>query len=241
MSPEQAATEASTLLQTSGASLVPRAGENQPPRDGPEVDVRVVPLLEEMVGRYRPTLLVLTAATALVLLITCINVAGLLLARGVTRQRMFALCAALGAGRGRLVRQLLTESVALSLIGGVLGLAAAAVVLRVVPALVPGDVARLKEVGIGPVTVAFTVGLSVFVGLLSGAAPALQSLPWTHWPRPTVRLLTWRRIDDLGAETGSPPLASSTTRGTNPPHPTPHRHSPHSSRTKPAQARSLPT
>ena len=65
-------------------------------------------------------------------------------------------------------------SVALSLIGGVLGLAVAAVVLRVVPALVPGDVARLKEVGIGPVTVAFTVGLSVFVGLLSGAAPALQ-------------------------------------------------------------------
>ena len=174
VSPEQAATEASTLLQTSGASLVPRAGENQPPRDGPEVDVRVVPLLEEMVGRYRPALLVLTAATALVLLITCINVAGLLLARGVTRQRMFALCAALGAGRGRLVRQLLTESVALSLIGGVLGLAAAGVVLRVVPALVPGDVARLKEVGIGPVTVAFTVGLSVFVGLLSGAAPALQ-------------------------------------------------------------------
>ena len=174
VSPEQAATEARTILQTSGATILPRAGGNQPPGDGPEVDVRVVPLLEEMVGEYRPALLVLTAATALVLLIACTNVAGLLLARGVTRQRMFAVCAALGAGRGRLVRQLLTESVALSLTGGVLGLAAAAVVLRVVPALVPGDVARLDEVGIDPVTVAFTVGVSVFVGLLSGAAPALQ-------------------------------------------------------------------
>ena len=174
VSPEQAATEARTILQTSGAGFVPRAGGNQASGDGPEIVVRVVPLREEMVGEYRPALLVLTAATALVLLIAGINVAGLLLARGVTRQRMFALCAALGAGRGRLVRQLLTESVALSLTGGVLGLAAAAVVLRVAPALVPVDVARLDEVGVDGVTVAFTVGLSVFVGLLAGAAPAFQ-------------------------------------------------------------------
>ena len=174
VSPEQAATEARTILQTSGAGLMARAGENQASGDGPEIDVRVVPLLEDMVGEYRPALLVLTAATALVLLIACINVAGLFLARGVTRRRMFALCAALGAGRGRLVRQLLTESVALSLAGGVLGLAAAAIVLRLVPALVPGDVARLNEVGVDEVTVAFTVGLSVFVGLLSGVIPALQ-------------------------------------------------------------------
>ncbi len=174
VSPEQAATEARTILQTSGAGLMARAGENQASGDGPEIDVRVVPLLEDMVGEYRPALLVLTAATALVLLIACINVAGLFLARGVTRRRMFALCAALGAGRGRLVRQLLTESVALSLAGGVLGLAAAAIVLRLVPALVPGDVARLDEVGVDEVTVAFTVGLSVFVGLLSGVIPALQ-------------------------------------------------------------------
>ena len=174
VSPEQAATEARTILQSSAAGIMPRAGEDQAAGDGPEVTVRVVPLLEEMVGEYRPALLVLTAATALVLLITCINVAGLLLARGVTRQRMFALSAALGAGRGRLVRQLLTESVALSVTGGVLGLAVAAVVLRVAPALVPGDVARLDEVGIDEVTVAFTVGLAVLVGLLSGAVPALQ-------------------------------------------------------------------
>ncbi len=174
VSPEQAATEARTILQASAAGIMARSGADQASGDGPEVAVRVVPLLEEMVGEYRPVLLVLTAATALVLLIACINAAGLLLARGVTRQRMFALCAALGAGRGRLVRQLLTESVALGLTGGVLGLAAAAVVLRAVPALVPVDVARLDEVGVDGVTVAFTVGLSVLVGLLSGAAPALQ-------------------------------------------------------------------
>ena len=174
ISPEQAATEARTILQTSGASLPVQPSENQATVDGPEIDVRVVPLLEDMVGTYRPSLLVLTGTTALVLLIACINVAGLLLARGVTRQRMFAVCAALGAGRGRLVRQLLTESVALSLTGGVLGLAAATFVLRVVPALVPGDIARLDEVGLDELTVAFTVGLSVVVGLLAGAVPALQ-------------------------------------------------------------------
>ena len=174
VSTEQAATEARTILQASAAGIMARSGADQASGVGPEVAVRVVPLLEEMVGEYRPVLLVLTAATALVLLIACINAAGLLLARGVTRQRMLALCAALGAGRGRLVRQLLTESVALGLTGGVLGLAAAVVVLRAVPALVPVDVARLDEVGIDAVTVAFTIGLSVLVGLLSGAVPALQ-------------------------------------------------------------------
>ena len=108
------------------------------------------------------------------LLIACINVAGLLLARGVTRRWTLAVCAALGAGRGRLVRQLLTESMALSLSGGLLGLAAAAVVLRAAPALVPVEVARLDEVGIDTVVLVFTVGLSIVVGLLFGAAPAFQ-------------------------------------------------------------------
>ena len=175
VSPEQAATEAGTILQRrDNSSAAPRAGGNRPPGERRAIEARVVPLLEEMVGEYRPALLALSAATVLVLLIACVNVAGLLLARGVTRQRTLAICAALGAGRGRLVRQLLTESVVLSLGGGALGLAAAAVVLQVVPALVPGNIARLGEVGIDGTALAFTLGLSVVVGLLFGAAPAFQ-------------------------------------------------------------------
>ena len=172
---EQAAAEASTLVQSAATAFVTRpAGGDRPSGGQPETRVGLTPLLEQMVGEYRPALMALTAATVLVLLIACINVAGLLLARGVTRQRALAVCAALGAGRGRLVRQLLTESVTLGVGGGVLGLAAAAIVLRAVPALVPGDVARLDEVGIDGLAAAFTLGLSIAAGLLFGTAPALQ-------------------------------------------------------------------
>ena len=170
VSTEQAATEARTILQRSGL-LAQSARANS---DLPEIDARVVSLQEEMVRGYRPALLALTVATALVLLIACINVASLLLARGVARRRSLAVCAALGAGRGRLVRQLLTESVVLSAGGGVLGMAAAAVVLGGLPAVVPGDVARLDDVGINGAGLAFALVLSVVVGLGFGAVPAFQ-------------------------------------------------------------------
>ena len=171
---EQATTEVRTILQRRGffASNLAAAGGRT--TGGPPVDAQLVPLQEEMVRGYRPALLALTAATALVLLIACVNVAGLLLARGVTRRRALAVCAALGAGRARLVRQLLTESVVLSAAGGVLGLAAAAVVLGVLPAAVPGDVARLDGVGINGAGLGFALALSVVVGLVFGAAPAFQ-------------------------------------------------------------------
>ena len=175
VSPEQAATEVRTILQRSGLQAQSRAvvgsRYNYDPR---EIDARVVSLQEQVVRGYRPALLALTAATALVLLIACTNVAGLLLARGATRRRALAVCAALGAGQGRLVRQLLTESVVLSGAGGVVGLAAAAVVLGGLPALVPGDVARLDDVGISGTGLAFALVLSVFVGLAFGAFPAFQ-------------------------------------------------------------------
>ena len=143
-----------------------------------------------MVREYRPALLALTVATTLVLLIACVNVSGLLLARGLTRHRELAVCAALGAGRARLVRQLLTESVVLSAVGGLLGLAVAILVLDGLPGIVPGDVARLDDVGIdGPgFTVAFA--LSLVAGLAFGAVPAFQ------WSR--FRLL--RALSAQGAQ-----------------------------------------
>ena len=175
VSVEQAATEVRTRLEAGSMSFGLPAGAAMAAAGAlGRSEARVVSLLEEMVGAYRPALTALTAATALVLLIACINVAGLLLARGVTRRRGLAVSAALGASRGRLVRQLLTESVMLGAGGGVLGLAVAAIVLRAVPALVPGDIARLDEVGIDGLSVAFTVGLSIAAGLLFGAAPAFQ-------------------------------------------------------------------
>ena len=175
VSPEQAATEVRTILQRSGLQAQSRRAVGSLYNYDPsEIDARVVSLQEEVVRGYRPALLALTAATALVLLIACTNVAGLLLARGVTRRRALAVCAALGAGRGRLVRQLLTESVVLSGAGGVLGLAMAAVLLGGLPALVPGDVARLDDVGMSGTGLAFALVLSVVVGLAFGAAPAFQ-------------------------------------------------------------------
>ena len=176
ISVERATTEVRTILRAMDDSPRPSlgAGSRRTPGDLPPTTVRVIPLQEEMVGEYRPALAALTSVTALVLLIACANVAGLLLARGVTRQRTLAICAALGAGRGRLVRQLVTESMVLSLGGGAVGLAAAAIVLRVVPALVPGSILRLDEVALDAMAFAFALGLSVFVGFVFGLAPALQ-------------------------------------------------------------------
>ena len=199
VSPQQAATEVRTILQQGdNPFLRGLAGARTGQRgsgagDTPEIDAVVRPLQDELTAEYRPALLALTAATTLLLLIACINAAGLLLARGVTRQRALAVCAALGAGRGRIMRQLLTESVVLGLGGGAIGLAAATVVLRVVPALVPGDVARLDEAGVDGLVLTFTLGLSVFVGLAFGAVPAFQ------WSRlPLLRTLNEGNVQSTG-------------------------------------------
>ena len=189
VSPERAAAEVRTILRRNDDGVtrgfLRRAdGAGDTASATPEIEARVVPLQEELVRGYRPALLALTVTTLLVLSIACINVAGLLLARGVTRQRALAVRAALGAGRGRLLRQLLTESVMLSVAGGALGLAAATAVVRAAPVLVPGDVARLHEVSVDGVVLAFTLGLSVAVGLLFGAVPAWQ---WSR--RDLVRTL----------------------------------------------------
>ena len=175
VSPEQAEAEAGTLLERRGDPLLGGSRGRDPEAGGaPAFETRVIRLQEEMTAEYRPALFALSGATALVLLIGCFNVAGLLLARGVSRQRALAVCAALGASRGRLLRQLLTESVILGLGGGTLGLGVAAAVLGAVPALIPGDVARLDGVSVGGEVLAFTLGLSTLVGLAFGAVPAFQ-------------------------------------------------------------------
>src|SRR5262249_27214310 len=133
--------------------------------------VYLVPLYREMVGRSQQMLLVLLGAVGLVLLIACVNAANLLLARATTRQREIAVRAALGAGRLRLVRQLLTESVMIALSGAALGCALAAGGVRALVALLPAGFPRASEIRLDPVVFAFTLAIALATGLIFGLVP----------------------------------------------------------------------
>ena len=136
---------------------------------------RVTPLGTFLVGDTAQQLFILLGAVMLVLVIACLNVGNLLLARGTARTRELAVRAALGAGARRIVRQLLTESVVLAMLGGVVGVGLAAVLVQLLRAAAPADVPRLGDAALDGVVLAFALAVSLGSSLLFGAVPALRS------------------------------------------------------------------
>ena len=132
----------------------------------------VVPLKDQIVGNVRPALLVLLGAVAFVLLIACVNVANLLLAQASAREKELSIRSAMGAGRARIIRQFLTESMVLAGVGGALGLFLAYWGVTALRSLVPANVPRMDEVSVDPAVLGFTLGISLLTGLVFGLAPA---------------------------------------------------------------------
>jgi predicted permease len=145
-----------------------------PNDNGMRYATAVMPEMEHLVGDTRPALLMLLAAVACVLLIACANIANLMLARATKRNKEIAIRAALGAGRGRVIRQLLTESVLLAVAGGALGLTLSALGMRTLLRVSPEDVPRLAQVGLDWHVLVFTLLIAVATGFVFGLAPALH-------------------------------------------------------------------
>jgi predicted permease len=136
--------------------------------------IAVIPLKQDMVGDVRPLLLVLLGAVGFVLLIACANVANLLLARATGRTREFAIRAALGASRGRMIRQLLTEAILLGTAGGAVGLTVTYWGTRAIIGALPQALPRASDVKLDTRVLLFTLGVSIGVGILFGLVPALR-------------------------------------------------------------------
>ena len=139
------------------------------------VGVQLVPLHEQVVGKIRPALMILFGAAGFVLLIACANVANLLLARASARRAELAIRTALGAGRLRLIRQLLTESALLSLVGGFLGMLIAMWGVPALTSISASSIPRVEEVSVSFKALLFTLVISIATGILFGIAPALKS------------------------------------------------------------------
>ena len=145
------------------------------PDHNEKVGFLLTPLHDRVVGDIRPGLLALLGAVAFVLLIACANIANLLLARGSARGREVAVRLALGAARGRVIRQLLTESLLLAVIGGVAGLLLGVWAVDALVSIAPENAPRVAEIGLDPAVFAFALILTIATGLLFGLVPALQS------------------------------------------------------------------
>ena len=147
----------------------------QYPDDATGFNVALVSTHERLVGKLRPALLVLLGAVGLVLLIACANVANLLLARASARQKEIAIRTAIGATRWRVARQLLTESLLLSTLGGIAGVFLAVWAIELLASANPANLPRLAEITVDKSVLLFTLGLTTLTGLIAGMAPALQA------------------------------------------------------------------
>ncbi len=159
--------------------------DQQYPDANRDLGIYIEPLKQVVVGDTGKMLLLLLGAVGFVLLIACANVANLLLARSAARAREFAVRSALGASRARMVRQLLTESVLLSLAGAVLGLLIAVFGVKSALAAVPESMPRSENIGVNAAVLLFTLGASIAVGILFGLAPALKS--WNADPQASLK------------------------------------------------------
>jgi len=166
VSPEQAQAE---------MNLIASQLQQQYPETNADKGVRVVPLQKQLVGKVESYLYMLFAAVGFLLLIACTNVAGLLLSRVTARHKEVAIRIAVGASRWRLIRQLLTESLILSVLSGLFGLLLAYGGVKLLLALTPSDVPRLHEIGLHVPVFLWTLTISIVTGVLFGLAPAIQA------------------------------------------------------------------
>jgi predicted permease len=186
VTPQQAQTELAALIRNWGERVgvkqhvfapLPTTAADRKTNPGAGHILQMEPVQSEIVGGASRAIWVLQAAVGFVLLIACANLANLLLARAETRHREFAVRVALGAGRGRLLRQFMTEGVLLSLAGGALGLLLARAGVQALIRVYPTSLPRTSEVTVDPLVLLFTLGVSIATGLVFGLAPLMHTRP----------------------------------------------------------------